>query len=367
MSVPSALVPSALSAREGGRMRSSNFGKSEAGQILVYVTITLALSLLVIPPLLGFIFGAGRTAQIREDRMLQVYAADAGIEDGYYRIMGNTTDLPEDPWTIENVNGYQVTVAVSKDAGDVYKIVSTATDYTGADVTIEAYAVAWDYSHLLNSALSSYGNITLQPGVEIHGNVTLNGEIIGNPKQYDINGSIKSPVPSWPKAEQLSAHYWGQVSGTCPDETELGECYVDGDLSIGGGGNITLTGTVYIKGDLWANAGTTVDLNGHTIYAEGSINFQPNSHILGPGCLIAVGDVNFKPHQENQEYIFVMSINGLLTALPGSDFYGSFAGRADINLQPNNFILWIEYPIDLNFPVDLEEALPGIMAYIIRT
>ena len=69
--------------------------RGEGGQALIHVTLVLVLTMLVIPPLLTFMGGAGRSAQIREDRMLQVYAADAGIEDGFFKITkGNVTELP---------------------------------------------------------------------------------------------------------------------------------------------------------------------------------------------------------------------------------------------------------------------------------
>lgn len=355
-------------------MRSSNLGKSEAGQVLVYVTIVLMLTLVIIPPLLGFIFGAGRTAQIREDRMLQVYAADAGIEDAYYRITtGNLTDLP-DPWTIEDVNGYDVAVAIYEETEEVYRIVSTATSDSGAGVTIEAWAAALDYSYLLDNSLSSYGDIDLSPNVTIAGNVTLNGEVVGNPKQYEINGSVTYGVPGWPTVEELSDLYGSQVSGTCPcadpleisgnESIDLGACYKN-DLTITGSGTLTLTGTLYIKGNLWVGPGITVKLDGHTIYAEGNINFQPNCYVFGPGCIIAVGDVVFKPNQVDADFIFVMSVEGTLTAQPGGDFYGSFAGHMQIDMQPGNTLYWTEHSMhDLNFPEG--DPLPGIRAYIIR-
>ena len=63
-------------------------------------------------------------------------------------------------------------IEVYREAGDVYKIVSTATRYDGVGVSIESYAAALDYSYLLDSALSSCGDIILRSGVEVYGNVT---------------------------------------------------------------------------------------------------------------------------------------------------------------------------------------------------
>jgi hypothetical protein len=384
ISVPSALVPTALLAREGGMMRSSNFGKSEAGQILVYVTITLALSLLVIPPLLGFIFGAGRTAQIREDRMLGVYAADAGIEDGYYRLIGNSTDLPQSPGDYidlppVDMNGYEVAVEIYREVGDVYKIVSTATSYTGADVTIEAYAAAVDYSYLLDNALSSYGDITIRSNAEVYGNVTYNGEL---DNKGTITGEEIFGVTSWPDGNWLRAYYYADVDGEPPyissllnieDDTYMGPFYREGALDIystNATATLTLTGTFYVTGNL--DIGKTsqdfvLDLNGQTIFCEQTIDIGGKCTITGSGAVIALGDVYFAPQVQSgpDDFIFVMSVSGELQAQPHGDFYGAMAA-ADIQIQPGSAIKWRECSTDelAFFPVG--EALPGIRAYIIR-
>jgi len=360
-------------------MKSSNLRKSEAGQVLVYVTIALALTLLVMPPLLGFISGAGRTAQIREERMLQVYAADAGIEDAYQWIMGNSTELP-DPWIIEDVNGYDVAVEVYRDAGDIYRIVSTATSYTGANVTIESWVAALDYSYLLDSALSSYGDITLKPGVEVHGNVTYNGELEGN--NYTIEGNTTKGVPGWPDADVLKAFYYADVAGVEPYEfsqiqivqdEEKGPLYREGSLDIYSSNTtvptLTLMDTFYVTGDL--DIGKTdydfvLDLNGQTIFSEQAIDIGGKCTITGSGCIIALGNIFFAPQVQSgpDDFVFVMSVSGELQAQPGGDFYGAMAGLIQL-LQPNTTISWRGYSMDnLNFPEG--ELIPGIRAYIIH-
>ena len=367
-------------------MKSSNFRKSEAGQILVYVTITLALSLLVIPPLLGFIFGAGRTAQIREDRMFGVYAADAGIEDGYYRLIGNSTDLPQSPddppWVgnIWDVNGYDVAVEIYREAVDVYKIVSTATSYTGGNVTIESYAAALDYSYLLDNALSSYGDITIRNAAEIHGNVTYNGEL--DNKGDIIGGNATKGVPGWPDGDWLKAFYYADVDGEPPygssqlrieDDVDMGPFYRDGALDIystNATATLTLLDTFYVTGDLdigKTNQGFVLDLNGQTIFSEQTIDIGGKCTITGSGAIIALGDIFFSPKVQSgpEDFVFVISISGNLQAQPQGDFYGAMAGGS-VDIQPGSTIRWREASADelAFFPVG--EALPGIRAYIIR-
>ncbi len=366
-------------------MKSSNLRKSEAGQVLVYVTIALMLALLVMPPLLGFIFSAGRTAQIREERMLQVYAADTGIEEGYYRITGNSTGLPQSPedppWVsnISDVNGYDVAVEVYKDAGDIYRIVSTATSYTGANVTIESWVAALNYQYLLDSALSSYGDVILRSGVEVYGDITYNGEL---DNKGEIEGNATKGVASWPDEGDLIDFYLGDVPTDDPyeegqidlqqDET-IGPLYKEGSLDIYSSSStptLTLMGTFYVTGNLdigKTNQDFVLDLNSQTIFSEQMIDIGRKCTITGSGAIIALGDIFFSPHVQSgpNDFVFIMSISGELQAQPGGDFYGAMAGLIEITSQPDSTIWWREYSIDdLNFPKG--DLLPDIRAYIIR-
>ncbi len=64
----------------------SDFKKGESGQVLVYVTIIVALAALIITPILQFTYAGHQSARVREERTLELYAADAGIEDAMYQI-----------------------------------------------------------------------------------------------------------------------------------------------------------------------------------------------------------------------------------------------------------------------------------------
>ena len=362
------------------------FRKGEEGMALIYVTLVLVMTMIIIPPLLGFVGGAGRSAQIREDRMLQVYAADAGIEAGYYRIIGNSTQLPQDPedppfvGNITDINGYDVDIDIYREAGGVLKIVSTAEDEYGGNVVIESWAAALDYSYLLDNALSSYGDLTLRPGVEVYGNVTYNGEIDNKGEVY---GNETMGVPGWPTAQELKDEYWGQVQSqplygssvidvVC--DMEKGPIKREGSLDIYSSNTttptLTITGTVYVTGDLvigQSGQNFILDLNGETIFCEQSIDIGGKCAITGSGCIIAVGDVYFSPNMQSDEddFVFVMSVDGNLQAQPSGDFYGSMAGMVEVLYQPGSTITWRSYDhLNLNFPTG--SVTPGIRAYIIR-
>ena len=59
--------------------------KKETGQALIIVTIVMLLAGLLIPPLMQMTAAGERGAHVRENRMLELYAADAGIQNTLYR------------------------------------------------------------------------------------------------------------------------------------------------------------------------------------------------------------------------------------------------------------------------------------------
>jgi hypothetical protein len=64
----------------------SRLKKEESGQALIVVTIVLLLGAIVIPPMLNVNFAGTRSTLIHENRMLELYAADYGIEDALYQV-----------------------------------------------------------------------------------------------------------------------------------------------------------------------------------------------------------------------------------------------------------------------------------------
>jgi hypothetical protein len=75
----------------------SRLRKDEAGQVLVYVTIIVALAAIIITPILHFTYAGHHSARTRIERMSELYAADAGIEDAMYQIKNADPLNPDDP------------------------------------------------------------------------------------------------------------------------------------------------------------------------------------------------------------------------------------------------------------------------------
>jgi hypothetical protein len=380
----------------------SIFRKSEAGIVLVYVILAFALALLVIPSILSFGFGAHRTAELREQRMLKVYAADAGIEDALYRLkFGNGTDAGN--YTIPDVNGYHVNYTIKKISGGGvgrgdYEITSTASSITpdfGGNVTIVSHTGTVSYKGFFDNVLTSQGSIKIGSDSTVHGDVALNGKL-NNDGNLTCEGGegdqcVSKNVPEWPTREELGwpprvigvpgqDYYWTQAvaDNTYSQSTlsvpqggniTLGPSHTTGSLTITGVGekdtpygNLTLTGNLYVEGNLNIGSGAggngylNLWLNGKTIYAEGSIQIMQSVNLHGPGCIVGVEDVGLYPTFYGDGFVFVMSLQKKLTAKPNGNFTGSLAGITDIIIGPHDSITWIQYPVDelgdplLDFP-----------------
>ncbi len=124
--------------------------KKESGQAFILVLILLVLGGLIIAPLLGFMSTGLIAGQLNEERMAEVYAADAGIEDAIYKIIKDDTLLPEDEgvsetYTLSNsVNGETVDVTITKLSliqgllgEDEYKIGQPHEDWVAFDTPLE--------------------------------------------------------------------------------------------------------------------------------------------------------------------------------------------------------------------------------------
>jgi len=216
------------------------------------------------------------------------------------------------------------------------------------------------------------------------------------------------PGTGWPTADDLSARYWGNVAGgthydgnteidlegtSCPlgpiyinDEENswssgLGPLYVDGELDIVNSSKdaatLTLTGTLYITGETQIygpNAAEpyklTLDLNGQTIFVANNSTKALEiklCNIVGPGVIIAIGDIDFAPKAEAgvTDPIFVLSVSGTTLLHPSGDFYGAIAGDIDVEIKLGNPD--ISYPEGGFGPLNFPSLFEARLAYNIAT
>jgi hypothetical protein len=368
------------------RMRSTvkNLVRNERGAALIIALILLLIGGLISAALLGHMGSGILAGVVHERRTAELYAADAGVEDAIWKIQyGETPVCPASPepscYSIFDINGKNVTVCIEYDTDTgMYKITSIAvTDGDGdggiaaidSNTAVEAYVYFsyMDFSSLLDHAIVSYDTITIQPGNEVYGDVWLpdDEDLTVSPPSGGIDEVIFGNVYdednfelTWPTVGQLSTYYLEDLGGAYDPGSSInveytktiGPCYRDGDLVVDNTGDpdtLILDGTVYVAGDLeFRQSGTshnyTVDLNGHTIFAEGAIEFP--SHVVsisGPGCIIAVGDIDFQPSIVGDDFVLVMSITGTTNFQPSGEFTGCVAGNAHVQLQPGCTINWI--------------------------
>ena len=360
--------------------------RDESGAALVLTLVLLLVGGLVIPPLLGFMFGGLIQGEVYERRAAELYAADAGVEDAMWKIQHDIGLCPGNPSTtynISDVNDKSVNVSIRYIDGQTYGINSTGIGNDSA-TGIEAYAVSvyGNYTDITDNVLTSQGGINYPPK-----------PIVNYPEGHEPEEYYEGP---WPEPDALAAWYWEDVKDVAPygsgtidlngADLTLGPLFRDGALEITNSSNpvatLTLTGTLYITGDVLINPtkDLIIDLNGYAIFVE-SASTNPPKHALyiggkctmrGPGVIAAVGDIYFEPNIEAgiTDPIFIISIEGQTTLKPNGDFYGAVAGSVEVELQPGSSVTYPEdgFPGDLNWPgFDRGKIRYAIDSWIVST
>jgi hypothetical protein len=352
-----------------------SLGRNESGQgVLLTVLLLLVLGALITVPLLNLMATGLEAGRFHEVRTEEYYAADAGVEEAIYWLPqlaeNNGTAGPYVAWgrtSPLDINSKTVNVTIEP-VNVYFKITSTATSVDGRETTIIAYT-----GGLLSNAITSNGDVDLKPGdpkVNVTGDIMLNGEL--TPPDYEPNdGEVFHKLTmGWPDADEINTTCWNETQGGASlgahidvtATTSIGPAYRVGDLEIDNAGDsgatLTLNGSVYVSGNLnfkqpGAQKNYTINLNNQTIYADGKIDFPAERcSLVGPGCIIARGDVNFQPAILGEEFILVMSTEGFVWFKPQGAFYGSVAGNVRVDLQPGSTLTWTEPPPDL-YLIDL--------------
>jgi len=334
--------------------------KGESGQALIMALILLAFGSFIVVPTLLLASTSLKYHQIVEKNTKEFYAADSGIQYAQSKLCNSPGPFgPEAlPW---QVNGKAVNVIAQNMGGGIYKITSKATTDSNSSTSITSYVRI--STAFFDNAISSLDDIILKPGTEVVGDVQYNGTLSNKGTIY--GDLITDEITNWPMADELSADYLADVhgltplpdgytidisSGTLQNPYHIGPLYAGGNLTISGKGVAQLYGTVYVAGSLSVSPDCQLILNEQTIYADGSINFQPQCTTSGTGCVIAKESINYQPNISGNDFVFLMSIEGNVTLKPGNSFYGSIAGSCTVELMPGTSLNWVEHGDGLNFP-----------------
>jgi len=363
----------------------------ERGAAMVLALVLLLVSGLIAAPLLSHMGTGLVTGEVYETRTAELYAADAGVEDAVWKIQNKDGYLPCSPgspaknYTITDVNGRTVEVTIASvfavnNITFIYQVLSTATG-DGSGTQVEAYIEGvnkyGDYGDLLGQVITSQGEIELAPGT----NVT--------PSEGD-HSPVEYYSDDWPEPWELEDFYYDQVEDEEPYafdimdlagvDMEEGPLYRDGELDIVNSSNtpatLTLTGTFYITGDTRIGSTQkdfTLDLNGQTLFVSSNtsgnkkaLEIGDRCTVVGPGTIIAVGDIYFAPKGDvgsDEEPVFVLSVTGESLIQPQGDFYGSVGGSVVVDLQPNTSICYPEgdgWYDDLNFLIGVKKLVYSI-------
>jgi hypothetical protein len=371
---------------------------NEKGNALTMVLIVLVVGGLILAPLLGLMGTGVLAGQVYENKTDELYAADAGVEDAIWKIRDNVLDsYPYDYPEPLVVNGKSVNITIFREDLDptcgeqlMYQILSIATSDDGSSTAIDAHlSVSYlDLSALLDNAIVSDNTITLKGDTVVNGDVWLPDENDLNMDAHvTLNGTVKDEDDLsivWPTAEQFSSYYMEDVEGAYDPGSfidikdlypkTIGPWYREGSLGVDNTGDpdtLVLEGTIYVAGNLefiqpGASHNYSIDLNGHTIFVEGDFTLASTSiSIVGSGCIIAVGDVNFQPNivGEGDDFVLVMSITGETFVHPSGDFSGCIVGDAHVQLQPGSTISWISPEgkgLDVPLGVGDDDRLPPV-------
>ena len=358
----------------GGKRR----GRGRPGYALAWVTVVLILVGLIVGPLLLLVSTSLMSSNVHEDSMQRFYASDAGVEAALKQLRAGVTTVS--PFEL---NGNSVDVVIVDEGDGLYKVTSTATDLDdGKTTSVESYVSmdSLDLGFMLGGAITSNGDVTIQSGSEITGDVVYSGDL---DNKGTIDGNVTQTEQDWPSAQELADYYWDDVKDLTPfaassidvaDTPDIGPLYRNGSLDIDSsstGVTATLQGTVYVAGNLeigQTNKDFTLDLNGHTIFAEGTIGIGGKCTITGTGCIIAAGDVTFQPNiaSDPNNFVLVMSVEGTVTFQPSGDFYGAVVGNSEITLQPNCTLTWVDPggSGDVDFPTG-DKTVMEVLTYTI--
>jgi hypothetical protein len=242
--------------------------KDESGQALAVSLIMLALGGLLVVPMLSFMTTNLNANRQIDRKNLELYAADAGVEQILWNIQYNQYDPTDNPTgfklpksgdpptsvSVPDINGRTVTVQISKETGQPYQITSKAESPDAHYTTVECFLNATGAFSFFDNAITSANDVIIKPGTVVTGDVVY-GDALDN--KGTINGDeIYDPdlADKWPSAAYLSSYYYDQVDDLSP--------YPYSQITISGGRTNPTTiprlyrnGSLELKGSGWARLG----------------------------------------------------------------------------------------------------------------
>jgi len=377
---------------------------NESGMTLPLALVLLAIGTLLVVPIVSLMTTSlNSTRQI--DRLTkEYYSADAGIEMALWHIQYDPAfTLPpegEPAWTSDfDLNGRTIDISISKQAGEPYKITSTATSDDGKDTTIDCYIQlagdtggdVWDYAlvslggditlsgnaetnplpRVLGGDCYSNGDITLNGNASINGDANAVGDITIHGSNAKIEGEptegadpLVEPIvdTNFYKNEALLGcqvmcgdytHTSLTVSSnqTYPSRVHVqnnlsiesictvvfnNTVCVDGDLKISGITNVTFNGPVNVAGKIEISSLAQVAFN-DTVCTQGNLTLASSKNVTFGSSIYIGGDL-IVSNNINVILAGTVYIIGGINVTANANFIGAeyiFAETGDLKLSGN--------------------------------
>jgi hypothetical protein len=278
--------------------------KGERGQAIMLALIVMAVGSLVTTPFLGAALTGVNSTEVFEDRLLQQYAADAGVEWGIWHVRSESTTVPpggQVTLPTFTLNGLDVTVTLQDLGSDIYEVSARAGDGGGAtSILADAAVGALPFGFTLVSGDTNYngqtitvddlyveGEVQVTGGTEIGGNLYAEGDIHFGGGANVVSGNVIT------NGNLTIAGGSQIIGGVCV----TGDLTMSSSASIGGDahvlGSVTLSGQASIGGD---------------VYVGGSVAINGGAEILGSYPLAYVSCPAFEfPETEDEVYTWEFS------------------------------------------------------------
>jgi hypothetical protein len=264
--------------------------KGEKGQAMVLVLVLLIVGGLIVSPLLSYMGTGLLTGRVYEGRTAELYAADAGFEDGVWKVQhrdeagaGYVPCSPSSPPRTYNITANNRSVGVnivcvSNVTGYLWDITSIATTDSNSRTTVESYVqfISGGELNIFGGALASQGSISLGKDSTVTGDIYHCGGFDNSTVSGNWTDKGCAPFPS--QAENIA------FAQAFMDEAKKGGTY-NGNMGISKSGDL---GPKYITGNLDISKDVTINLKG-IVYVKGHISCAKTLTITGSGSLVAEG------------------------------------------------------------------------------
>jgi Tfp pilus assembly protein PilX len=372
--------------------------------VLIFAMMLLFIGLLLVSNSLFEVKGATRS----QNRIMALMVAEAGVDDAVAQISSNpdfagrTVTLYEDPGTNARPNG-RFTTAVVRASDTLRRVTSVGTSPGQTAVTVVATVVI-DTRALGNAAIMANGPINIggtltvnsTPTQDLHishvygnGDVSMGGSsyvdgvlmsagnVTGQAYFPSQSGVAAFPYPSTTQTDQWHAEWiaaasaGGSVNTVRRSTTITAPKYINGDITLSGSDNVTLSGSgvIYVNGNVNLTA-QSVLTNGVTLVVRGTFNQQgqsvykittgltptPTLVVYGTGSGATADVVGLTGGSLANQQGIIYAVNGNIKVAGGSVFVGALvAGGAGSGVNSTgNYAHW--FPEGMAAPVKFPTA-----------